>query len=92
MLVDICANFSGGMFKQHVMLCLESYRDRPELARLVDYLERAPRMSQYITRLFSYEHNTLLREMLADKAADHPDAATWLELLPVGVRRTLDMT
>lgn len=92
MLVDICANFSGGMFKQHVMLCLESYRDRPELARLVDYLERAPRMSQYITRLFSYEHNTLLREMLSDKAADHPDAATWLELLPVGVRRTLDMT
>lgn len=91
MLVDICANFSGGMFKQHVMLCLETYRERPELGRLIDYLERAPRMSQYITRLFSYEHNTLLRELLVERAADHPDRATWLELLPVGVRRALDM-
>lgn len=73
------------------MLCLETYRARPELGRLIDYLERAPRMSQYITRLFSYEHNTLLRELLVERAADHPDRATWLELLPVGVRRALDM-
>ena len=89
MLADICATFSGGMFKQHVLLCLDTYRDRPDLKRLIDYLERAPRMSQYIPRLFSYEHNASLRDMLAERAADHPDQQTWLELLPVGVRRCL---
>ena len=89
-LVDICASFAGGMFKHHVCLCLEAYQGQAELERLVDYLERAPRMSQYVTRLFAYEHNEGLRELLAARAEAREDGQAWLELLPVGVRRSLE--
>jgi DNA-binding NtrC family response regulator len=88
-LVDVCASFRGGMFKHHVAMRVDALRGDPELTHLVDFLERAPRTSQYITRLFTFEPNDPLRQALTDRLTGDPEADAWLELLPVGISRSL---
>lgn len=85
--LDSIASFTGGMFKQHIKQCIEPYQEHDDYKRIVSYLERAPRLSQYVTRLFDFEANEALRVGLIERAEQAAGSHPWPELIPVGVRR-----
>ncbi len=78
--------YEGGQLKTHVQAGVEAWRARPDLRRLSRFLEEAPRLAQYLSRLVEHETNAPLRRALADALLRLPDADTRLGLLPSGLR------
>ncbi len=85
-LCALLATYEGGQLKVHVQAGVERWRATPELRRLSRYLEEAPRLSQYLSRLVEHAENAPLRTALAASLLGLPDAETRLQLLPKGLR------
>ena len=85
-LVALLCGYEGGQLKAHIGAALSRWGAAPELRRLSRYLEEAPRLSQYLTRLVEHEENQSVAAALAARLLPLPDADTRLELLPKGVR------
>lgn len=83
---DLVLAFQGGQLKAHVAQWANVLP-----GRLSDYLLRAPRLSQYLVRLYEYPPNVNLRRHLAARIAKEPDAEERKALLPEGFRRCLTM-
>lgn len=88
-LVELVASYRSGQLKVHVARALNAFRT-PALERLREFLERAPRLSQYLVRLFEFPANHVLRERLRRRLAQEPDLETRLAILPEGIRRSLE--
>ena len=86
-LTDIVAAYPGGRFSAHVRGAAKSLARRGVEARLGAYLERcSPRAAQYLGRLYAYEPNASLRELLRERCRATPACA---ERLPRPIRRAL---
>ena len=83
--------FEGGQFKRHVLSSLDSARST-ELSRLVTYLRRAPRMAQYVVRLYERPENASLRDALAERLSLHASPDDVVALWPKGLRKLANPT
>lgn len=88
-LTELLASFRGGQLKAHITRGLQALSGAP-YQRLVDYLERAPRLSQYLVRLYEVPENACIRQALRLRLAVEPDREVRLLLLPEGLRRCLE--
>lgn len=88
-LTELMASYRSGQLKVHVARHLETYQS-PALTRLKDYLERAPRLSQYLVRLYEFPANRIVRDKLKERLKGEPDRETRLALLPEGIRRSIE--
>jgi transcriptional regulator with GAF, ATPase, and Fis domain len=77
------ASFRGGQLKQHTLLALSG----GSTTRLRQFLEQAPRFSQYLVRLYELPENGRLRRDLRRRLRDDPEGELRLNLLPRGLRR-----
>ena len=85
-LTELLGTYESGQIKPHVLSALAGWRADPALRRLTRYLEEAPRLSQYLTRLVEHADNQPLRADLAARLLALPDVDLRLELLPKGLR------
>jgi DNA-binding NtrC family response regulator len=80
------ATFRGGQFKAHLLSAARGWRRDATLSRLHTFVLAAPRVAQYVARLYELEGNARLREDLLARA----EAGTLVvDALPKGIRTTL---
>lgn len=89
-LTDVLMSYRGGALKAHVSYGLAIYRGQPRYARLLQFFQEAPRLSQYMTRLYELDANAPLRERLAQRLRHSEQAQALLEAWPVGLRRVIE--
>ena len=88
-LISLLITFGGGQLKSHVARLLPGLRSRG-MERLADYLDRSPRLSQYLVRLIEYPANLGMVHQLRVELARLPDREVRLFLWPEGLRRLVE--
>lgn len=89
LLNDLLMTYRGGALRAHLRYGLAMYQEQPRYARLVLFCQEAPRLSQYLTRLYELEANAALRLCLAQRLEHSEQAESLLEAWPVGLRRLM---
>jgi hypothetical protein len=85
----LLVSFEGGSLKDHVTAATQTWAALPSLKRLREFLADAPRLSQYLSRLYAMEENAALRDGLREALAARWDGDERLKRLPKGVRDAL---
>ena len=85
----LLVSFEGGSLKDHVIAATQTWASLPSLKRLREFFADAPRLSQYLSRLYAMEENAALRDGLREALAARWDGDERLKRLPKGVRDAL---
>ncbi|MCK6520696.1 sigma 54-interacting transcriptional regulator [Myxococcota bacterium] len=85
----LLVSFEGGSLKDHVLAATQTWAALPSLRRLREFFSDAPRLSQYLSRLYAMDENSALREGLREALAARWDGDERLKRLPKGVRDAL---
>ena len=84
-LTDVVMGFTAGPFKRHAHAMCDG-ASSAELARLVNYLRHAPRVAQYVVRLYEREENHALRDALRGRIEVHEDPERLVQCWPKGLK------
>ncbi|MBK9368836.1 MAG: sigma 54-interacting transcriptional regulator [Deltaproteobacteria bacterium] len=85
----LLVSFEGGSLKDHVLAATQTWASLQSLKRLREFFADAPRLSQYLSRLYAMEENAALRDGLREALAARWDGDERLKRLPKGVRDAL---
>ena len=85
----LLVSFEGGSLKDHVLAATQTWASLPSLKRLREFLADAPRLSQYLSRLYAMDENAALRDGLREALDARWDGDERLKRLPKGVQDAL---
>lgn len=88
-LTDMLSSFRGGSLKRHLTHALREFEGDVAYSRVVEFVHHAPRLSQYLGRLYTLPENEPLRVALRQRYAHMPQPEDAMSYLPKVVRESI---